>query len=165
MRRERRGPAVRAQRMTHGSSFWPIALLMFATGIGIPILATLNAGLGYQLSNAPTATFILFGIGFVVSGIIAASVGFPPRSAFSGGEPYRYLAALFMVFYILSVTWSAPRIGLANAIFFVLLGQMVAAATIDHFGLWGALKTTLTPRRAVGILIMAVGLYLARKPV
>ena len=63
-----------------------------------------------------------------------------------------------------SVTWSAPRIGVGNAIFFVLLGQLIAAATIDHFGLFGALKTELTARRALGLVVMAVGVYLAKKP-
>ena len=52
---------------------------------------------------------------------------------------------------------------MGNAIFFVLLGQLVAAAAIDHFGLWGAIKSTLTLRRGIGIGVMAVGVYLARK--
>ena len=56
-------------------------------------------------------------------------------------------------------------IGLGNAIFFVLLGQIVAAAIIDHFGLLGAIQSAITPKRALGLVVMAVGLYLARKPV
>ena len=63
------------------------------------------------------------------------------------------------------VNHAAPKIGIGNAIFFVLLGQLAAAAAIDHFGLWGAMKSTLTPRRAAGIAVMALGVYLARKPV
>jgi transporter family-2 protein len=62
------------------------------------------------------------------------------------------------------VTWSAPRIGVGNAIFFVLLGQLIAAAIIDHFALFGAARTTLTIQRAIGLLVMAVGVYLAKKP-
>ena len=50
------------------------------------------------------------------------------------------------------------------AIFFVLLGQIVAAAVIDHFGWLGAIQTAMTPKRAIGIAVMALGLYLARKP-
>ena len=47
--------------------------------------------------------------------------------------------------------------------FFVLLGQLVAAAAIDHFGLFGALRSELTLRRVAGLLVMALGVYLARK--
>jgi transporter family-2 protein len=70
-----------------------------------------------------------------------------------------------MLFYALSVTWAAPRIGVGNAVFFVLLGQLVAAAAIDHFALWGAMPSALTGRRLAGIVVMALGVYLARKPV
>ena len=74
-----------------------------------------------------------------------------------------YLGAFLVVFYILSITWAGPRIGIGNAVFFVLLGQLVAAAVIDHYGLWGAIQSELTLRRALGIVVMAIGVYLARK--
>ena len=61
-----------------------------------------------------------------------------------------------------TITWSASRIGVANAVFFVLLGQIVAAALIDHFGLFGALKSPLTWQRGIGIVLMAAGTWFAR---
>ena len=145
-------------------SFWPIVGLMFAAGVGIPILATWNGSLGAQLGSAPAATFVLFAVGFVASGLIVAATGLPPLGAFTGPRPYLYLAALFMLFYALSITWAGPRIGIGNAVFFVLLGQLVAAAAIDHFGLWGALPSPMSGRRAIGIAVMALGVFLARKP-
>ena len=39
-----------------------------------------------------------------------------------------------------------------------------AAAIIDHFALFGAARTTLTLQRAIGLLVMAIGVYLAKKP-
>jgi transporter family-2 protein len=41
---------------------------------------------------------------------------------------------------------------------------LIAAAAIDHFGLWGAMKSEITGRRIAGIAVMALGVYLARKP-
>jgi transporter family-2 protein len=90
--------------------------------------------------------------------------GLPPPQAWSGAPWWSYAAAVGVVAYVLSVTWSAPRIGVGNAIFFVLLGQLIAAAAIDHFGLFGALHTPLTAKRALGLLVMAIGVYLAKKP-
>ena len=150
--------------MTPPVSFWPIAGIMLLAGIGIPILATWNSALGVQLASAPAATFVLFAVGFLLSGFIVAAVGLPPREAFSFERPHIFFAAAFMLFYALSVTWAGPRIGIGNAVFFVLLGQIVAATAIDHFGLWGAMKSSLTMRRAAGIAIMALGVWLARKP-
>ena len=147
-----------------GGSFTAIALMMLVVGMGIPVTAALNSVLGTHLGSPVAASTILFAIGFVVTALILAFVGLPPSSAFSGAPLWSYAAVLRVVAYVLSVTWSAPRIGVGNAIFFVLLGQLIAAATIDHFGLFGALKTTLTAKRALGLVVMALGVYLAKKP-
>ena len=96
---------------------------------------------------------------------VLAFVGFPSASSFTLDKPWLYGASVFMLFYATAIAFSAPRIGLGNAIFFVLTGQLIAAATIDHFGLLGVIQTSLTPKRILGIAVMAVGLYLARKPV
>jgi transporter family-2 protein len=124
----------------------------------------LNSILGTHLGSPVAASTILFGVGFILTGLVLAFVGLPTARGFSGVPWWSYAAALGVVFYVLSVTWSAPRIGVGNAIFFVLLGQLIAAAAIDHFGLFGALKTTLTMKRALGLLVMALGVYLAKKP-
>jgi transporter family-2 protein len=146
-----------------GSSFGAIAALMFAGGIGIPVMATLNAGLGRQLASPAAATVILFGGGLALSAVLLLVNGAPPLARYASVPPGFYLGAIFVVLYIFSITWAAPRIGVGNAVFFVLLGQLVAAAAIDHLGLWGALVAPLTIRRTIGIAVMAVGVYLAKK--
>ena len=145
-------------------SFTAIALMMLVVGMGIPVTAALNSVVGTHLQSPVAASTILFGLGFLLTAAVLAFVGAPPLKAFSSGPIWAYAAVLGVFFYVLSVTWSAPRIGVGNAIFFVLLGQLIAAATIDHFGLFGALKTELTMRRALGLVVMAIGVYLAKKP-
>jgi len=147
-----------------GSNFTAIAAMMLVVGMGIPATAALNSALGTHVESPVAASVILFAVGLVLTGLVLLFVGPPSPSAFSGAPWWSFAAALGVVFYVLSVTWSAPRIGVGNAIFFVLLGQLIAAATIDHFGLFGALKTELTARRALGLLVMALGVYLAKKP-
>jgi transporter family-2 protein len=68
-----------------------------------------------------------------------------------------------MAFYLLTITWVAPRFGVGNAVFCVLLGQMVAASLIDHFGLFGAREVPVTMTRLFGILTMAGGLALIQR--
>lgn len=145
-------------------SFAALALLMFLTGVGIPIMAAFNGGLGVQLGSPIAASLILFGVGGVLAGAIMLAFGsVPAPDAFTFDRPYLYLGGLLVLFYILSITFAGPRIGIGNAVFFVLLGQIVAAAVIDHFGLWGAIQSEITPRRIAGIALMAAGVYLARK--
>ena len=146
------------------NAFLPIAAMMFAAGIGIPVFAAFNSGLSKQLGGPIAATAVTFAVGLVIALALVAFTGLPQRSAFTFETPYIWFGAIFMLFYATSVAYAAPRIGLGNAIFFVLLGQIVAAAAIDHFGWLGAIQSALTPKRMLGIAVMAVGLYLARKP-
>jgi transporter family-2 protein len=48
-------------------------------------------------------------------------------------------------------------------VFCVLLGQMIAATTIDQFGLFGAMVRTVTLNRAMGLAAMAAGLALIQR--
>ena len=146
-------------------AFLPLAAMMFAAGLGIPVFAALNAGLGQQLGGPVAATAVTFAIGFVIATAMLVFTGFLAASTFTFERPWLWIGAVVMLFYATSVAYSAPRIGLGNAIFFVLLGQIVAAAIIDHFGLLGSIQSAITPKRALGLAVMAFGLYLARKPV
>lgn len=147
------------------TAFVPIAAMMFAAGIGIPIFAALNAALGKQLGGPVAATAVTFAVGLVIALALVGMTGVPQRSALHFDAPWLWLGAVFMLFYAISVAFAAPRIGLGNAIFFVLLGQIVAAAAIDHFGWLGSIQSSLTYKRLIGIVVMIMGLYLARKPV
>ncbi len=69
-----------------------------------------------------------------------------------------------MIFYILSITFVAPRLGISNAVSFVLLGQFIAMAAIDHYGFIGMPQFPITPQRALGLLIMATGIIIALNP-
>ena len=71
-------------------------------------------------------------------------------------------AGVLIAFYVLSITWIAPRFGVGNAVFFVLMGQMVSAGLIDHFGLFGARVVPMTPIRAAGLAAMAAGLFMTQ---
>ena len=43
-------------------------------------------------------------------------------------------------------------------------GQIASAAAIDHFGLFGAVRSEISTARVCGVILMAVGVFLARKP-
>ena len=64
---------------------------------------------------------------------------------------------------MLSVTIIAPHFGIGNAIFFVLLGQLISAAVIDHFYLFGSSGSSLTFTRTSGLALMALGVWLTQQ--
>ena len=58
---------------------------------------------------------------------------------------------------ILAVTVAAPRIGTTAAIGIVIVGNLVMAAIVDTFGLFGLDRIAITWPRALGIVLLAVG--------
>lgn len=139
------------------------ALTMLAAGVGIPLLAALNAGLGQKIGNPFATGVVLFSVALAV-GVIAALVSGPQALLKLPEAPkHLYLAGLLVAFYVLSITWVAPHFGVGNAVFFVLLGQLVSAALIDQFGLFGARASPITLTRAAGIAVMAIGVWLTQR--
>ena len=139
------------------------ALTMLAAGIGIPVLAALNAALGQRLGSPLAAGSILFVVAFLCALVVTALSGHLPRVAGAGSAPkHLFLAGALVAFYVLSITWVAPKFGVGNAVFFVLLGQLISAAAIDHFGLFGAQVSPLSLTRAAGIGIMAAGVWVTQ---
>jgi len=148
--------------MTSSTSNVLLTFLMFATGIGIPIMAALNGKLGGQLGSPWAAAFLLFIVAGAISAIAMFAAGMPQQGWFVA-SPLYYAGGVLVAFYVLSITYSAPRIGVANAVFFVLVGQIVAAGLIDQYGLFGAMKSPLTATRWIGIALMLIGTFLARR--
>lgn len=135
------------------------AAVMLAAGIGIPILAALNAQLGARIGAPAAAAAVLFVVAFLGAAAVMLATGSARAlAALPAQPPHLFLAGLFVAFYVLSVTYVAPHFGVGNAVFFVLLGQMISAAAIDHFGLFGAAERPVTALRAGGIALMAAGL-------
>jgi transporter family-2 protein len=146
------------------SASWPTyAIIMAMTGVGIPVMAALNAGLGQRLGSPFAAATILFGVALAVSITIAAFTGSFQQARWTTAPVWLYAGGLFVALYVTAITAIAPRFGVGNAIFFVLLGQLISAAAIDHFGLLGVVRSPIDFPRCIGLLLMAIGVFLARK--
>lgn len=144
------------------------ASIMLLSGLLIPVMAALNASAGAKIGNPYVA-----GMGMVMVAAAGAGLVVIGMRLFEGAEfrldwqaletPWVFAAGLVMAFYMLSITALAPRLGIGTAVFFVLLGQIIAAAMIDHWGLFGAAKSPITWMRGLGIVLMGLGVFLARK--
>jgi transporter family-2 protein len=137
---------------------------MLIAGIGIPIMGALSAGLGVRFQNPSVAPVMLCFVGLVLAVIFLVLVEGVPTSLPTARVPIQYyLAGFFIFLYTLSITWVGPRFGIGNAIAFVLLGQLISMTVIDHFGLLGAIQYPLSLQRLLGLLLMALGIFLVVK--
>ena len=106
---------------------------------------------------------VLFAIAFLSAAAVYATGLFKPTGSLLAAPKHLFLAGVLITFYVLSITFIAPKFGVGNAVFFVLLGQLISAALIDHFGLFGAQINPLSMTRAGGIFLMAVGVYVTQQ--
>ncbi|PYG32306.1 DMT family transporter [Pelagimonas varians] len=139
------------------------ALIMLIAGVGIPILAALNAALGLRLGSPISAAMILFCVAMLSTAMVWVLGGKPGMSAAATAPKHLFLGGMLVAFYVLSITFVAPKFGVGNAVFFVLLGQLISAAAIDHFGLFGAQLTPINLTRAAGISVMVLGVWITQR--
>jgi bacterial/archaeal transporter family-2 protein len=65
------------------------------------------------------------------------------------------------LFIVLAITIAPPRIGTTATIGLVIVGNLVMAAVIDQFGLFGLDRIAVTWPRAFGLLLLAAGAALS----
>jgi len=140
------------------------ALWAFAAGALIPLMAILNAGLARAVGGPVQAAVILFTTGLIASLLAAAmaTVRIPDLPALVRVPPAQYAGGLIVAFYVLSITFLAPRFGVGNAILFAVTAQLLSSAAIDHFALAGAALRPLTSIRVLGLTIVIIGLVLTQ---
>ena len=144
-------------------SYSASAIIMLFAGLGVPVLAALNASLGQFLGSPVAAVTILLFVAFsVIAGIFLATTSFS-FEVLSETPRHLFLGGFLMVFYILSITTIAPKFGVGNAVFFVLLGQLISAAVIDHLALFGSSGSPLNLTRSFGLVVMGVGVWLTQQ--
>jgi bacterial/archaeal transporter family-2 protein len=139
------------------------ALIMLVAGIGIPVLAALNAALGSWVGSPAAAAMVLFVVAFVSCLVVVLVTGPHALDRFITAPRHLFLGGVLVAFYVLTITFIAPHFGVGNAVFFVLLGQLISAAAIDHFGLFGAQVSSLGLARTGGIALMAAGVWLTQQ--
>lgn len=139
------------------------AVIMLLAGIGIPVLAALNAALGVRIGSPAAAATVLFTIALLTCAVVMVVTGPQALAKVVSVPKHLLLAGVLIAFYVLSITFVAPNFGVGNAVFFVLLGQLISTAMIDHFGLFGARVTPMDASRALGIALMAAGVFVTQK--
>jgi transporter family-2 protein len=140
------------------------AALALIAGVFIPVMASLSGALGRAIGNPVSAAILTTAVAFCGVLIFALISGAPfsVLKAVPAAPPQQILAGLGMAFYVVSITFLAPRFGLGNSIMLVVAAQIGTSAAIDHWGLLGAVKTPISGMRALGLGVMIAGVVIAQ---
>lgn len=136
---------------------------MLMAGLGIPVMAAMSGALGKHIGT-PGAALVLFSGALCCALAATALSGGFSVGALKAAPNYTFMSGIFVAFYVLTITMIGPRIGIGNAVFLVLLGQMLSSALIDYFGAFSAAPVALSPPRLLGLALMTAGVMLAQRP-
>jgi transporter family-2 protein len=139
-------------------------LLALVSGALIPVQAAANAALSRSIhGNIPFAAGSLFLVAGAATALAALVQGstFPSWPDLRNAPWWSFTGGLIVAFYVFTITFLAPRLGIGTAISLIVTGQVLAALTIDHFGLMRSLTVPLSPTRLVGAALMVLGVFLA----
>jgi transporter family-2 protein len=135
--------------------------LAAVAGLAGSVQAAVMGELGERVGIFPALAFsavVTIAIAFAAVAVVDG-VGSVARVA---REPlWLWVGGALSVFIILAVTVAAPRIGTTATIGFVIAGNLVMAAVIDQFGLFGLDRIAITWPRALGIVLLAAGTALS----
>ena len=142
-----------------------LGALAVIVGALIPVQAATNAAMSRVIGSVAIMSLALFAIGFVVVAVwaIVIRVPLPSLETLRRVPAYGWFGGFIVASYVISITFLAPRLGVGNAIRLVVTGQIVAAVIIDHVGAFGAVVQRLTMGRAIGVVLMIIGVILARR--
>ena len=76
---------------------------------------------------------------------------------------YVFSAGLLGLLIVGTIGFTVPRLGLTSALTLVLAGQFIASILIEKFGWFGAPARPFEWTRALGILILLLGVWLTTR--
>lgn len=143
------------------------ALLPAALALGafLPVQVGVNARLRGVLGRPVLAAAISFAVGTLVLVALALAVGAlrPPAPPVARVPWWAWTGGVLGAGYVLGTILLAPRLGAAALTAAIIAGQLGAAVAVDHFGAVGFARQPLTPARAAGVLLLALGALLVQR--
>ena len=110
--------------------------------------AAANAALSRSIhGNIPFAAGTLFLVAGLATALVALAQGgtLPGWTDLRGAPWWSYTGGLIVAFYVFTITFLAPRLGVGTAIALIVTGQVLGALIIDHFGLLRSLDGAAQP--------------------
>lgn len=140
--------------------------IAFVAGSGIVVQSGANAQLRLIVNNPIITALMSFLVGTTILltlVLTTAARDLPSGQVLGNIAWWKWLGGLMGAFYIVSVIITAPKIGAANTLGFVMAGQLIFAVLFDHFGWLGFQPHPVSPMRILGVALLLLGIYLIQK--
>lgn len=139
-------------------------LLAVIGGALLAVQAPTNAILGKASGSPIVAAFLSFLIGTLALGAASAATS---GKLFDPGLKqvpwYAWMGGFYGAFFVAAAAFGAPRVGLGVFLTAAIAGQLAAALVLDHYGLLGLARHSITATRAMGFALVLIGVALVRR--
>ena len=137
-------------------------ILAFVAGLALTIQVGINSTLRRGLGNPTTATLVSFLVGTVGLALflLLTRATLPTKAAIASVPTWAWFGGLVGAFYVATTVIVGPRLGSATLLALVVLGQLLAALVIDHYGWIGFPEHPISTLRIVGAILLFVGVLL-----
>lgn len=143
-----------------------LLLTAIITGAAVPFQAGANAALGRSLSHPLWGTAISLCVSLlcIIPVMLAVRTPLPTIGAALQAPIWIWIGGVVGVIYVTGALMIAPKLGAATFIIAVIIGQIIASATIDAFGLMGFPRQTLSVSRLIGLIVVVAGICIMQLP-
>ncbi len=139
-------------------------LLAFVTGAGVAVQSVINSRLRLQLGGPLWAAAAQFVVGLILLLLVATATRQPaPVTVGLGTAPWWvWTGGAFGATFIVVTIVLTAKIGATLTLASIIVGQLMAALIVDHYGLFGGTVVRLTPTRVMGVVLLLLGVTLIR---
>ncbi|PVX42815.1 transporter family-2 protein [Pasteurella langaaensis DSM 22999] len=138
-------------------------IIALCAGFALSIQAAINSQLASALIGQPAvAALVSFVMGSIVLLVIcwwkadlAIAWQHIPKQPW-----WKLIGGPLGALVVFTTIFLAPKIGVTNMLFFIIIGQLIAATIIDHFGLIGMNVRPIQVWQVIGLIVIACGLTL-----
>lgn len=140
-----------------------LALLAIALGgVAVAVQAPLNAALGRSLGAALPAAAVSFAVGMIALIVLSYATTSAPFARLGEVPVWQCAGGLLGAYFIWSVIWGAPSLGVVTTIAAMILGQMVGALVLDAVGAFGTPVQPISLTRVAAVALVVAGVVLSR---
>ena len=141
--------------------FFVYLIIALAAGVALATQSAINTQLAKAMSGeAVIATFISFAVGTIVLFFIAwVKTDLWGNLSTVPSQPWwKLIGGVLGAVVVFTTVLLAPKLGITAMLFFIIIGQLITATTIDHFGLIGMPIREVNITKFIGLIIVGFGL-------
>ena len=142
------------------SNLASIIVIGLIGGIAIGLQAPLASMISQRLGVFESVFIVHLG-GTIAAAVALLFLGTGRLGAWQAVPPQALLSGVLGVVVIGATVFNVPRIGVAAAVTLIIAGQLLVAATLDHFGALGLASKPLSLERVAGLGLVLIGAWWA----